>query len=155
DLRIKAGDTLGRSHRHVELHVWDTDCHWTEALGWSKAMNPVAPWAGRLDVAVTFLECKPGPAEDLTYPAEPPRQRIVIGDQHPHVAAQYLGLAGGKMKLLAARVHPHVGWTGHHIWVARQPQPVDVEHRGLRLVRNCHVDVFQGDDIAEIFGASV
>src|SRR5215469_1599533 len=155
DLRIKARDTLSRSHRHIELHVWDTDRHRAEALGWSIAMNPVAPWAGRLDVALTFMECEASPAEYFTYPAQAPRQCVVIGDHYPDMAPQYLGLAGGEMELLPARVHPHVGGTGHHIRVPRQPQPVNVEDRGLPLVRNRHVNVLQGNDIAEILGASI
>src|SRR5262249_22556879 len=113
DLRIKARDALGRSDGHLELHVRNPDRHRAEAFGWSEAVNTVAPRAHPLYKTTPLREAEAGPAEGLAYPAETLRQGIVIGDHDPHVAAQNLGLAGGQMKLLAPRVHPHVGRTGH------------------------------------------
>src|SRR5215469_1365336 len=73
NLRIKARDALRRSDWYVELHVRDADRHRTEALGRCKAANTVAPGAGRVDVAVTFVEREVSPVEDLAYPAQAPR----------------------------------------------------------------------------------
>src|SRR5215469_11044411 len=71
------------------------------------------------------------------------------------MTTQHLGLTGGKMKLLAARVDPHVGRACHHIWVAREAQTVDIKQGGFYLVGNGHVDMFEGDYIAEILGGSI
>jgi hypothetical protein len=59
------------------------------------------------------------------------------------------------VELALADIDPHVGEAGVHVGVARQPEPLDVEQRCLRLVGDLQVDVLQTGDVAEILGLAV
>src|SRR5258705_4036531 len=59
------------------------------------------------------------------------------------------------MELAAADVDPHVGWAGHQKGIAREPETGDVKDSRLLLVGDRYVDVFQRDDVAEVFGGSI
>src|ERR1700677_3614701 len=97
NLGIKARDAIGRSGWHVELHVGDTNRHRAKALIGSKATNPIAPRTERLDITVTLMAFKARIGERLANPGQAPRQRLVIGDDHPDMSAQHLRFADGQV----------------------------------------------------------
>src|ERR1700722_10161360 len=120
NLRIEARDAIGRAGWHVKLHVRDTNRHGAKALIGSKATNPIAPWTKRLDITVTLVAFKARVGERLANPGQAPRQGFIIGDDYPDVPAQHLRFADRQVKLLTARIDPHVTGTGHHVRVTRK-----------------------------------
>src|SRR6516165_9370139 len=71
------------------------------------------------------------------------------------MAAQYVRVALRQMELAPADIDPHVGGAGHHVRVAGQAEPGEVEIGGGLLVGNPKVDVFETDDVADILGLAV
>jgi hypothetical protein len=71
------------------------------------------------------------------------------------MTAQYLCLAARQVKLASADIDPHIGVGHHQIGVAGEPKPGDIKQRGQTLVGHLHVDVFEMDRVAEIFGGAV
>jgi hypothetical protein len=59
------------------------------------------------------------------------------------------------MKLTLADIDPHIGIGHHQVGVAGEPQSRDVKQTGQALIGNRHVDMFEMDRIAEIFGGTV
>src|SRR5689334_3859333 len=55
------------------------------------------------------------------------------------------------MQLLFADVRPHIVNTDIEVWVAGKAHPDDVKERGQSLVGNLKVNMFQMDDIADVF----
>src|SRR5208337_4726273 len=86
---------------------------------------------------------------------EAANERLAIGHHDSGVTAENLRWAGRQMELAAADVDPHVGWAGHQKGIARQAESGDVEDGRLLLVGDRYVDVFQRDDVAEVFGGSI
>ena len=96
-----------------------------------------------------------GAGERLPDTRQPPQQRFAVGQHDAGPAAQHLGLAGRQVELAAADIDPHIVDAGHDVRVARQAEPRHVKDRGDLLVRNAHIDVLEGDDVADILGATV
>ena len=71
------------------------------------------------------------------------------------MATQHLCLPARQVELAAPDIDPHVGVGNHQIGIAREPESRDVEQRGEPLVGDRDVDVFEMDDIAEIFGGAI
>src|SRR5262249_20455938 len=59
------------------------------------------------------------------------------------------------MHLVAADVDPHVVHAGHHVWIARQSQPGNIEQRRQALIRLLDVYMLEVNDIADIFSGSI
>src|SRR5215469_2436579 len=59
------------------------------------------------------------------------------------------------MKLALTDIDPHVVGTGHHVGVAGQAEAGEVEIGSRLLVGNPEVDMFEADDVADIFGLPV
>jgi hypothetical protein len=91
----------------------------------------------------------------LACPGQPLGQLLIIRDHYAYMAAQDLRLAGGEMELLTARIDPHVGGTGHHVWISGEAQTVYIEQRGRFLAGHRNVHMFERNDIAEILGGPV
>src|SRR4051794_2924269 len=71
------------------------------------------------------------------------------------MTAQHLRASARQMKLTLADIDPHIGIGHHQIGVAGEPQSRDVKQTGQALIGNRHVDMFEMDRIAEIFGGTV
>ena len=93
--------------------------------------------------------------ERLAHPREPLEQRLAVRQHDADAPAQHLGLAGRQMELAASEVDPHIVGAGHQIGIAREPEPRHVKERRDLLVRDQHVDVLEGNDIADILDRAV
>jgi hypothetical protein len=71
------------------------------------------------------------------------------------MAAQHLRIAGWQMELAEADIDPHVVVGDVEIGVARQSEPDDIEQACDPLIRDLHIDVFEMDGIAEVFGRAI
>ena len=67
------------------------------------------------------------------------------------MAVNYLHGPNRQVKLLLADVRPHIVNTDVEVWIAGKTHPDNVKERGQSLVGNLKVNVFQMDDIADIF----
>jgi len=59
------------------------------------------------------------------------------------------------VELLLAGVGPHVVDAHHEVRITREPEADHVEERGHDLVRDPHVDVLEGEDVAHVLAAAV
>src|SRR4029077_10784457 len=108
-----------------------------------------------LDVFLVLREIEARPSEPLASSFEAADKSIAIGNHDSSMTTHDLRRSSRQMELVAADVDPHVGRPGHQIWIAGQAKPCDVEDSRLLLVGDRNVDVFQRDDVAEVFGASI
>ncbi len=154
-LAVEFDDAVGRSARHVELHVGHAEPHLAKARARRVAADAIAPRAGRLDVVVMLLEAEAGSVQRLAHGGQAAHQRLPVRNDQPRVAAQHLRLAGRQVELAAADVDPHVADAGHQVGVARQAQAGHVKQRCELLVGHAGVDVLEGNDIADVLDAAV
>src|ERR1700722_1612055 len=156
DLLIEAPDTIGGLGRHVKFHVADAECNRAKALAVGLiTSDAVAPRTGRLDILVVLLKVEARAVEKFAHFAQALHQRLPIRNHDANAPAHYLRFPAGKMELAAPDVDPHIDGAGHQEWIARQPKPGDVENRRDLLIGHGHIDVFEGDYIAEVFGGTV
>src|SRR5215510_808705 len=154
--RVESRDAARGADRHVELDIGHAERDASEARKVGLvAANPVAPWAGRLDVVVMLREGEPGALELLAHRGKPIEQRRAAGDDEAGMAAQDLRLVGRQMELAAPDIDPHVVVRGHQVGVARKAEPRDIEQRGEALVRDGDVHVLEVDGVAEIFSGAI
>src|SRR5208282_1167493 len=155
NLAVEPRDTVGGAPGHVEFDVRNSERDAAEALTWRGASDAISPRTPGLDEFLRLVEIETRPLQAFANPPQPPHQRLAIGHYDSNVTADNLSLVGRQMELAAAHVDPHVGGAGHQVRIARQAETGDVEDRRLLLIGNRYVDMFQRDDVAEVFGGSI
>src|SRR5277367_605681 len=155
DLAVKPRDTVSGSHRHVEFDIRDAKRDPTEPLIWHKASDAISPRTPGLDESFLLDEIEARAFQPFANSSQPPHQRLAIRHHDASMTAQNLRLIGRQMELAASDIDPHVGGAGHQVRIARQAESGEVKDGRLLLIGNCHVDVFQRDDITEVFNSSI
>jgi hypothetical protein len=67
------------------------------------------------------------------------------------MAVDDLCIARRQVKLLFADIDPHVGETHGEIGIARKTESDDVKENRQGLIGNLNIDMFESDDITDIF----
>ena len=119
------------------------------------AAEAVAPRAGRVDAIGVHAVGELRAGKQWRGFLEALRQFFQIGHDNADGAAQALGAAARQVALAAADVDPHVVEAGEQIRVAREAEPRDVERGRQLLVGNRQIDVFERDDVADVFTLAV
>src|SRR5204862_2041685 len=104
---------------------------------------------------VVRAEAETGGAELLVDRGQARQQRQLAVHDDAGMATQHLCLPARQVELAAPDIDPHVGVGNHQIGIAREPEASDVEQGGEPLVGDGDVDVFEVDDVAEIFGGAI
>ena len=155
DLAVKPRDTVGGPHRHVEFDIRDAKRDATEPFIRRKASDAISPRTPGLDEPFLLDEIEARPFQPFANSSQPPDQRLAIRHHDSGVTAQNLRLIGRQMELAAPDIDPHVGGAGHQVRIARQAESGEVKDSRFLLIGNCHVDVFQRDDVTEVFNGSI
>jgi hypothetical protein len=152
---VESRDTVGGAFRHVQFDISNSKRDSTEALIGLIAPDAISPRTNGLDEIFVLLEIEACPAKPFTSSFEALDQRLTIRHDDSGVTAHKLRRRRRQMELAAADVDPHVGRAGHQIRIAREAETGDVEDGRLLLVGDRYVDVFQRDDVAEVFGSAI
>ena len=155
DLAVESRDTAGGTPGHIEFDIRDAECDASEPFIGRKASNAISPRTPGLDESFLLDEVETRSLEAFANSPEPPHQRLTIRHHDAGVTAQNLRFVGRQMELAAANVDPHVGSAGHQVGIAGQAETGEIEGGRHLLIGDGYVDVFQCDDIAEVFGGSI